>query len=908
MLSLSQISSAGAASSYYQSDNYYTKGGQGGKSAWFGGGADILKIQGKTVDTTELEKILSGELPNGQTKANNKKKHIPGYDLTFSAPKSVSLMALIYSSNKEAWISAHEEAVKSALLFVEKEHLRTRKYNKKAGKQDIIGGQKMLAALIEHDISRNEDPQLHTHSLVANACSDETGKFRAIHSSEIFQNRDLIGEVYRTELKANIRKFGLGSIERTHLDGRFEVKGMDKALLHEFSTRSQDIKEYLGEGAHSAEDKANAALRTRKAKKEMFHDIIHKDWLDRTAKHGHSSHEIERTINDQYRYDLISDALIDVEELKATALKNSVEHLSETSSTFPYRDVLRYMLAEGMGHFRVDAAQEHISQAIDNGWLKESLDGSLFYTEETLNREMGTLELEKTGRSVVDPIMEQKNVPKSFDGKALTDGQFNASQLILTSPNRVIGVQGYAGVGKTFMLASVAEQAKKMGHNVLGLAPTILAAETLGQEANINTQTIHRYLLTPSGNEKTILFVDEASQATTDQTLDLLSTTALREVAKVVLIGDTKQLNGVGAGAPFRMLQSEGMRYVVIDEIKRQKKLRHLEAVKSASNGDIDRAFKKLGDDIREVPLEGISKHTADAWLNSKDRKTAAIVVTTNAFAKSINEHIKTALIEECSISSEGVEITSLQPIHMSEMQKKYADSYKGADMIRFNRNYHQLGVMAGDTLALNKVRDDGVIELTKNGETIHYSPNGHATGKGAVEAFIAEPMTINQGDKIRWTRPDYANAIKNMDQGSISKIDQDQVTVKMINGREVSYGKEHVQLSFLRHAWAQTGHAYQGQTVDHIIAAMPSSSILSNQKSFYVDISRAREEITFITDDVERLNRNLKANTGEQLNALDLVREKEAAQGFDTHQSPPNEQQIDSSQQQSKPSRDISR
>lgn len=907
MMSISQVSSAGAAGSYYQSDNYYAKDGEDGQGTWYGQASENLELKGKAVTPEEFEKILTGEMPNGQKLyrvVDGEKKHIAGYDITFSAPKSVSLMALTIASDKSDWHDVHDKAVTAALDWVESNTLQTRKYNKNTKEQEPVGNQKMLVATFKHDISRNEDPQLHTHCVIANACLDSDDKFRSVHSRTLFDNKMLIGEIYRSELKANIREAYLGRLERTHPDGRFELKDMDKSLIREFSTRSQDMQEYLGEGAHSAEDKAIAALRTRKAKKESPRDELQKDWDRRIAQLGYSKDEINRSFGLSNYINYVGKTY----PSKATSLENSLEHLSENSSTFPRRDVLRFMLAEGLGGFRVGEADVQIGQAINEGWVKESEDKSQLYTQATLEREMTTLGLEKTGRAAVDPIVPHKSVSKIYDGHDLTKGQYEASKLILTSPNRTVGVQGYAGTGKTFMLASAAKQAQKAGYQVLGMAPTSNAAKTLGEDAKIKSQTLQRYLVEPSGNHKTILFVDEASMISTHQMMDLLTTAAERGIAKVVLVGDTKQLESVAAGAPFKMLQAEGMRHAIMDNIKRQNKERHLEAVISASNGDIERAFKKLGNDIREVPLEDLSKQTAQAWLKSSDRENTAIIVTTNALAGSVNNHVKEALINEGVISKRGIDLTSLKSLRLSEMQKRNADNYKEADMVRFNRSYLSLKVMAGETLALKTVRDDGVVELIKNGCIVEFRPHRDATGKGAVEAFRAEPMQINEGDRIRWTRPDYANDIKNMDQGKVAKIDQTQVTLKMSNGSEVSYDKDHIQLSFLGHAWAQTGHAYQGQTVDHIVAAMPSLSGLTNQKSFYIDISRARDEVTFLTDNIERLNNSLKERTGEERTALDLVREKEFSQNFELRGKGQIEQKTERVRDRGKSEPDLSR
>lgn len=880
MMSISQVSSAGAASSYYQGDNYYAKGGDEGQGQWFGQGAAELDLEGKPVDPEVFEKVMSGELPNGQKlyrMNKGEKEHIAGYDITFSAPKSVSIMALVVG--KEEFEQAHNEAVEATLRVVERDFLRTRVWNKNTSEQDVKGEQGMLAALFTHDISRSEDPQLHTHCVIANASMDERERFRSVHSLSLFQNKMLIGEIYRSHLKSNIARNGMGKIKQTHADGRFELDGMSRSLIDAFSTRSKEMDEYLGEGPHTAEDRAKAALRTRKGKKDTARSDLKSRWEHKLLSEGHTkkglSKEIEVPFPDRMRTSLARpDA--------ATSLNFAVEHLAETSSTFEAKDVLRFALAHGNGLLDYDRAKEGLSDAIARGWLQQSEDGRLLFTEATLEREKKTLTLEQRGRSSVDPILPRNMVSSRFGEDTLSAGQEQAARLILTSPNRTVGVQGNAGTGKTFMLASVASQAKDAGYKSLGLAPTSGATKKLGEDAGIKSQTLQRFLLSPSGNDKTILFIDEASFISTHQMVDLLSIAAERQIAKVVLIGDTKQLNGVAAGAPFKMLRDNEMRCAVMDEIKRQSKDRHLDAVKGASKGDIERAFHKLGSDIREVPLEALAAETAKTWLEAGDRENAAVVVTTNAMADAVNLHIKEGLIKEGAISENAYSLTIFKSLRLSEAQRRFADNFREADYVRFHRSYDGLGVSAGDTLEIHSVRNNGVIELKKDGRIIPFKPSQHAQGSGAVEAFRSETLKINEGDRIRWTRSDYVNDIQNMDTGQISKIDGTHVTVSKSDGTSVSYPKDHIQLSFLKHGWAQTGHAYQGQTIDHVIVAMPSISGLTNQKSFYVDISRARHEVSFLTDDIDRLKTTLKARTGEERTALDLAAEKDAKLGFD--------------------------
>ena len=356
MMSISQVSNAGAASSYYQGDNYYAKDGKEGEGLWFGKAAKSLELTKKNVDPIQFENIMTGELPNGQSLyrvVDGENKHIAGYDLTFSAPKSVSIMALV--AGKTVYGNAHVDAVKSTLEDVEKDFLKTRRFNRKTKQQDVVGNQSMIAALFTHDISRNEDPQLHTHCVIANAAMDEKRKFRSVQSRALFDNKMLIGEIYRSHLKANILKAGLHNITQTHIDGRFELAGFKESVRKAFSTRSQEISEYLGEGAHTAEDKATAALRTRKAKKQTSRSNLKANWDNTLKKLNVKSSQLFEHEDTLIR---LKNRIKNYEHLKPRpALERAVLHLSETSSTFKKRDVLRFMLAEGNGHFLYEEAK-----------------------------------------------------------------------------------------------------------------------------------------------------------------------------------------------------------------------------------------------------------------------------------------------------------------------------------------------------------------------------------------------------------------------------------------------------------------------------------------------------------------------------------------------------------------------
>ena len=188
MMSIGAISDAGVAVSYYEKDDYYTSGGADpdAQGQWFGQGAERLGLAG-AVDRDEFRSLLEGRMPDGQQlgtirEAGGPVEHRPGYDLTFSAPKSVTLIAEM--GGDKAVIEAHQSAVRTALGWVEQNVAATRV--KSAGEIHRETTGNLLIATFQHDTNRNHDPQLHTHSVVVNATQREDGKWRSLDGKSFF--------------------------------------------------------------------------------------------------------------------------------------------------------------------------------------------------------------------------------------------------------------------------------------------------------------------------------------------------------------------------------------------------------------------------------------------------------------------------------------------------------------------------------------------------------------------------------------------------------------------------------------------------------------------------------------------------------------------------------------------------
>ena len=266
MLSIGVLQSSAQAGTYYAQDNYYTKDtqaggseagdGVGGPSLWDGTGAQSLGLTG-AVEQGQFERLLNGELPNGVVlKRGQQGKHQPGWDLTFSAPKSVSLLALVAGDSRV--VEAHNLAVSEALRYLEATTAQAR--IKQEGKSAIETTANWIIARFTHDTSRELDPQLHTHAVVINATRRADGEWRALSSKEMFRAKMVGGAIYRAELARALQRLGY-EVEVTHQDGRFEVKGFSKEQLRHFSRRREEIEAALKDlGASGAKASATLAL------------------------------------------------------------------------------------------------------------------------------------------------------------------------------------------------------------------------------------------------------------------------------------------------------------------------------------------------------------------------------------------------------------------------------------------------------------------------------------------------------------------------------------------------------------------------------------------------------------------------------------------------------------------------
>ena len=909
------VPSQGAA--YYERDGYYAKDDPAHRevSAWAGKGAEDLGLTGP-VDPDLFKTVLEGEVPDGSGRRLGRRRkdgvleHRPGRDLTFSAPKSVSLAALVGGDARV--VEAHDRAVERTLAWVEGNAAETRMKDPDTGRMVRAGDQKTVAATFRHDASRNLDPQLHTHAVLANMVRGPDERWRTMSNEALYRRQKLIGMLYRSELAQGLGKLGY-AIEKTHADGRFEVAGVRREVIEAFSTRRAEIEAAMDErglGAPAGNQRLaeRAALMTRAHKRDVDKTALRGIWEKQAADLGFDPKALVAEATSRVAgLEGAGEAREPSQDRGAAreAVEWAVAHLAEREAVFARADVLAAALAWQPGAVSAQAAERALDDLERGGRLHAApalKGGDGLTTDKALADERETIGLMRDGHDRGRAVMRTWMVQAHLHKGSLTKGQREAVKLILSARDRVVGVQGYAGTGKTTMLNRARALLEKRGFEVKGLAPSASAVKTLGTEAGIESETLQRFLARNAGVAggrltrkaekqmraaygKTVLVVDEGSLASTREIRDLLRVAGALRIPRVVLVGDEKQLGAVDAGKPFAQLQQAGMKTAVMDDILRQRDPELKAAVEASLAGEIGRAFEKLGSNVAQVKADNIAGAVAARWLelSPEARENTGVMAPSHELRQKINAHIRERLAREGGIRGPAFKGERLVSRGYTNPEKSLAANYAPGDVVAFHRPYKRLGVEKGDELRVSGVdhKNQTVMLEGKDGGSVSWKPGRIAGRSGGAEVYRAEDIELRAGDRIRWTRNDKGSGLVNSRTAEVLSAGNGRVSFRLEDGRRLDMTSGDPQLRHLDHAWASTVHAFQGRTVDNVIAAMQANHPhLTTQKSFYVEISRARDRAELVTDDAKALRERLETVTGERIAALEGIGEmpREAA------------------------------
>ena len=860
MLTLAKVTGSEAAANYYECvDDYYTEHMRAG-TAWWGAGAEFLGLEGP-VNGADFKRLLSGEIVEGvQMHRGGKESRRAATDLTFSAPKSVSMQAFI-GGNKDL-LAAHDLAVARALDYVQ-ERLAAYRITD-GGQTRVEQSGNLIVACFRHDLSRDLDPQLHTHAVAINATRRPDGEWRALDAESLYRFQKLLGALYRAELAREVMLLGY-DIRPTHLDGRFELAHITDEQVMAFSSRTKAIAAHLqGIGKSmataSAGEREIASLSTRRRKVDVCRPELGMDWKVKSELLG---------IDYAPPRNLTRVVATEVERRSEAerAIAFAIDHLTERESVVRRDALLTIALGQAKGISWLADIETALHSAVDNGVL--IADGERYTTAGAQQREQAILDIELRGRGKLEPIVRY-SCPPAPEEDTLNKGQRAAVQLILTSPNRVVGVQGFAGTGKTYMLIQAQALASANDWQCVGIAPSAAAAREL-RDAGIESQTIAAFLArnVQGLNQHTLVVLDEAGMVSAVDMQSVL-THVEKSGARIALVGDTKQLKAVQAGMPFMQLQAAGMATAHMREIQRQTNDELKEAVSHAAEGRVAESVALLKPSIFEVDYaaERYSRIASDyASIPKPDRQSALIVAGNHSAREAINTNVRSQL----GLLGTGVAVAILQSKDLTEVQTRSSLSYKPGDRVQMQKKYERIGMARGDIAEVVSAGEGIVVLRREDGTSVDWRPANmpHAT------AYVVVAREIATGDLVRITANDYARDLINGDFATVTAVDHDKKLISLTTSDSRATLDSSKPLH-IEHGYCTTVHSAQGKTCERVLVDADVSSAMANESLYYVAISRARSEVRIYTDDWELLPAAMSRNAEKSL-ALDIGRKREA-------------------------------
>jgi conjugative relaxase-like TrwC/TraI family protein len=898
MMNPNVVSRGAAASGYYNAEGYYASGSKEAEASasWFGKGAEALGLRG-SVDDQVFAQILDGQSFKNEDGTltpdrlmgkivDGERAHRPGVDLTFKAPKSVSIAALVYED--ERVIEAHDKAVKQAMSYVEENLTLTRQ---KENGELVVRKGLMISSLFRHDTSRSLDPHLHTHAIVANMVLNDSGRHTALHNNEIFEQQKIVSEIYRNALAVSLKDLGY-TVNRVGRDKLIELGEVPKELVSQFSKRTEQIDRALKERGLESNPKTRelAALATRAAKdKSVDRSELKRTWEREAEELGLSREKLSKAVEDvrvKGRNRLPGVTRGGVTDGGVNGLMSAISHLSERRTVFSHNDLLQDTLRfSGMSSSQATTAIElklSDGQLLDLG--KNGKGQQLYTTKELIEVEKAVLKAFRHGakRGGLDPSVEirgrsrtlQSVVEQSVGRETLSEGQKDAIRVSLLGSSQVVGMQGHAGTGKTYAMSELKKITDNAGYELLGFAPSRKAVEEL-KEAIPNSMTIQSLLVrqgpkSESNPDKQIWVVDESSMLDTKQMLGLMELSNKLGVRRVVLSGDVKQLDAVGAGTPFQLLQDNGMPTAKMTDIIRQRNETLRMAVVDSIKGEIPAAFTKIGPDIRESDLP--EQTAADAYLalSPNERANVGIITPSNKTRVAINLAVRSGLRDEGAIGNTDVKLVSLEPLRLTRAEAASSQSYEEGDVVLSHTTNATAGLKKGSRYHVTSVDKKSIgLQNTQTGELTKFTLSQTSRALKSIEVFTETERSFAVGEAVKFRITDNEHGISNGDKGKIVAINEKAISIAFSSGREVEVPSESLAAQGMDQAYALTGHDMQGATVDHVIVVMKAEERLADQKSFYVGISRARESASLVTNNAEKLADRIADQTGEAPHAL---------------------------------------
>lgn len=885
MLTISKPLSASQARTYHEREfasekqNYWSRDQQG-HSEWQGKLAEQWKLAG-TVKAEHFARLSEGQHPHTAEqlvrhqvsrtyegkfgKEVTTAEHRAGWDATFSAPKSVSLTALVGGDDRVR--EAHRESVRTALGELEK-YTQARIGNVHA--PETTG--KFVAATFEHDTARPVDgyaaPQLHTHAVIFNVTEQANGTTRSLQPHELFVSQRYVTAIYRSELALRLQMLGYELERGKH--GQPEIRGYTKEYLEASSPRREQIKDHLREqGIDGAASAQIAAHHTRDRKELLSREEVLRGHRELAAHYGYQADRVVAQARQQGDH-----RMQEGQVQTQAALTWARDHVFERSAVQDRRAILETALARGMGETSYAKMRQEFERRIATGEFREvsHTGAGQQYTTRVMagmEREIVARMLEGNRRDYGDPMLvsPQVRIATEDHHPELNPAQLQTVDEILLSREKIVALDGVAGAGKTTTLAAIREGAELDGYKVEGFAPTSRAAQKLG-EAGIETSTIQKHLARgqqPDTGKRRLYVLDESSLASTRQMHEFVE--RLHSNDRVLLVGDRRQHEAVEAGRPFAQLQDAGMKTVKLEEIVRQKDPELKQVVEHLARGDVHEAIKNLDRQGRVHEVPGHEERiSAIAKEYGKSPENTLVVSPDNRSRMEVNNRIHSELQSKGLVRCEEHPIRTLVPRQdLTGADRTWAAKYEVGDVLRYSRASKETGIGKGQYAQVQTI-DAATNRLTvqlQDRTKRAYDPRRQR----GVSVFREEIRWFSAGDRVQFTAPANDLKIANRQLGVITSIDDTgRLNLRMDSGHSIEIDpNKHPHLDY---GYAMTSHSSQGQTASRVLIHVDTelaATDLLNSRMAYVSVSRGAHDAQFFTNDRAKLPTVLSHDVSKQ-------------------------------------------
>jgi conjugative relaxase-like TrwC/TraI family protein len=843
------------AESYFDehlAQNDYYAAGEIRPGQWIGAGAEHLGLK-ENVTREQFHALCENLNPQNDERLTQRQlkadKRRVFFDFTCSAPKSVSVLAV--TLDDERLVTAHEESARIA--FRELETFAAARVRKDGARKDRTTGNLVAAAFV-HNSSRELDPQLHTHFTVFNATFDKDERcWKALEARGMYDAIRYGTAVYRNELAKRVQQIGYRIAPAKN---GFQIEGVSEGVLQQFSKRAQQrdavvkqMEEKLGRKLSNNEiSHAVHQSRAKKVKGISTAEVRERQLAQLSLDQRQSLQTLRAAAH--------STRLPQIALVENQVLNHAVEHIFERKSVVPEHELLSVALSHRMGAVNLNDLKGAVKHLPD---LVKTERG--FSTKEILATELALIQTVNAGCDAVAPLH-----PGYRPADWLGEDQRRAIYHVLRTSDRITGLRGLAGSGKTTALRELVAACREAKIEPLFCAPTAAATEVLRKEG-FEAKTLQSLLLSQQVlSERQLVVLDEAGAVGMDDMKRLFD--CARD-ARIILSGDTGQHASVARGDALRILERHSdFKSGQLTAIRRQRKADYRKAVELAAQKRTVEAFAQLERMAAITELAGDELHdsAAKSYLKAlAENKSALLVAPTWVEIEAVTEKVRAELKSFGRLALDEKEFQVFDSLSWTEAQKRDARQYRPGMAIHFHRRGH--GFEKGETVAVVAVKNDSLkVQHTDGSENIFPLGAGIACDLGEKRK-----LKVAAGDKLLLQ----ANRQKKFINGELVEVRAIQGdSILLADGRVIP-----VDYRNFTHGYAVTSHAAQGKTVDEVLLVAASRSLPAiHQEQFYVSISRGRERCQIFTDDSDLLRSHVTRSSA-RLAAVEAMPQRDFLQ-----------------------------